>query len=290
MFDNPQRIIIGLERHILETIGFDFRVRYPQKALVKVVRQLFSPEEVRKFLPLAYEISLDMFKTFAPIKACTFTMVMATIELTALLTGFGVSRVRAVDLEQYHTNRTCVIEVMLDLLDLFTQFTKLTKTGPKFDLAKFIDIKIKLNQEVDKSQNLGRYGLWCDGCEDDAKTKYPITPGSATSPATTGSWPGGNSTKRVKLTQEPATMRFVYDAEEARKEKETIRDYFREDYEEYEIEVEEKIPEPEPRGHHGGRDRGRHNHRNNHDAGWAPYPRGGRHDRHKGGRKGGGYY
>lgn len=287
VFESPHKIIIGLERHILETIGFDFRARFPQKILIKMVRRLFKPDEARNFIPMAYDMSIDMYKTFSPIKASSFTMVLTIIELTALLNDRDVERIRSLDLAQYHTTRLSVLEVMLDLLDLYTQFSKHTKVGMKYELSKFIDIKIKLNQEVNDSEaSLRRFDIWCDRCEDDEKVRYPITPGSATSPATTGSWPGG---KRQKTGQEPQTMRFVYDAEEARKERETNDEYTKEEYEDYEVEVEEKIPDPEPR-HHPGRDRGRHGHRNNHDSNWGPYPRN-RHDRPKGGggRKGG-YY
>lgn len=285
MFENPHKIIIGLERHILETIGFDFRVRYPQKVLVKMVRHIYDAEEARDVLAMAYDMSVDMYKTFAPIKASTFTMVLACIELTAMLKGLDLARVQSLDLRRYHTTRESIVEIMLDLLDMYTQFAKHTKIGMRYELSKFIDIKIKLNQEVENSESsVRRSAVWCDRCEDDEKVKYPITPGSATSPATTGSWPGN---KRSRPGQEPQAMRFVYDAEEARKERETNDEHLKDEYEEYEIEVEEKIPEPEPRHNHG-RDRGRHQgHRNHHDN-WGPYPRN-RHDRHKGGRKGG-YY
>lgn len=284
MFDSPHKIIIGLERHILETIGFDFRVRYPQKILVKMVRNLHPSDDDRGFIAMAYDMSIDMYKTFSPIKASSFTMVLAILELTALLKGGDVEKIRALDLTRYHTNRPSVVEVMLDLLDLYTQFGKFTKVGMKFELSMFIDIKIQLNQEVDNNDGSAqRFDVWCDKCEDVEKIKYPITPGSVTSPATTGSWPGG---KKSKTGQEPQTMRFVYDADEARRERETNEEYTKDEYEEYETEVEEKLPEPEPRHH--PRDRGRH-HRNHHDNGWGPYSRN-RHDRQKGGRKGGGYY
>lgn len=287
VFDSPHKIIIGLERHILETIGFDFRARYPQKVLVKMVRYLYHPDIARDVISMAYEISIDMYKTFSPIKASTFTMVLAVVELTALLGDRDVEKMRSLDLDRYHTTRRSILEVMLDLLDLYTQFSKHTDVGMKFELSKFIDIKIKLNQEVDDSEgSLRRFDIWCERCEDDEKVKYPITPGSAKSPATTGSWPAG---KRLKSGQEPQTMRFVYDAEEARRERDTNDEYTKEEYEEYEIEVEEKAPEPEPRHHHGGRDRGRHGPRNHHDSNWGPYPRN-RHDRHKGGGRKGGYY
>ena len=292
MFEQPSKIIIGLERLILETIGFDFRVRYPQKTLIKVIRQVFTDEEARQLIPIAYQMSLDLYKTFAPVKASTFTMALAITELTTLITDLHVDKMRSVDLSKYHTNRGSVVETMLDLLDLYTQFTKSTKVGTKVDLSKFIDIKIKLNQEVDSTERLSRFQDWCDRCEVDDDRKYPITPGSATSPATTGSWPGSNSVKRGKSGGEQGTMRFVFDAEEARREQDTVAEYFREEYEEYQIEVEEPIPEPESRGHHG-RDRGHHNHNNHrhhHDSGWAPYHRNRQHhDNRRKGQKGG-YY
>lgn len=294
MFEQPSKIIIGLERLILETIGFDFRVRYPQKTLIKVIRQLFTPEEAQELMPIAYQMSLDLYKTFAPVKESTFTMALAMAELTTLITDLHVEKMKSVDPVKYHTNRGSVVETMLDLLDLYTQFTKSTKVGNKVELSKFIDIKIKLNQEVETTTGLSRFQDLCDRCEVDDERKYPITPGSATSPATTGSWPASSSLKRGKQGGEQGTMRFVFDAEEARREQDTVAEYFKEEYEEYQIEVEEPIPESENRGHHG-RDRGNHHHNNNnhrhhHDSGWAPYHRNRQHhdNRHKG-RKGG-YY
>lgn len=284
MFESSHKIIIGLERHILETIGFDFRVRYPQKILVKMTRNLRPSDDDKGFIAMAYDMSIDMYKTFAPIKASSFAMALAIIELTALFQGGDVQKLHSLDLAKYHTNRPSVVEVMLDLLELYIQWGKFTKVGMKFELSLFIDIKIQINQEVENTEESARrYDVWCEKCDDDEKVKYPITPGSVTSPATTGSWPPA---RKSMSGQEPQTMRFVYDADEARRERETNEAYTKDEYEEYETEVEEKIPEPEPRHH--PRDRGRH-HRNHHDNGWGPYPRN-RHDRHKGGRKGGGYY
>lgn len=282
VFDSPHKIIIGLERHILETIGFDFRARYPQKILVKLVRRLYDQPEGKDVIPMAYDMSIDMYRTFSPIKASSFTMALAVIELAALLNDRDVKRIRSLDMDTYHTTRHSVIEVMLDLLDLYTVFGKHTAVGMKFELSKFIDIKIKLNQEVEESGGaVRRFDVWCDKCEDDEKVKYPVTPASATSPATHGSWPAG---KRPMSGQEPQTMRFVYDAGASRLERETNDEYTKDEWEDYEVEVEEKIPEPEPRPHPNGRDRGRRTHQEH----WGPYPRS-RQDRHKGSRKGG-YY
>ncbi len=297
MFEQPSKITIGLERLILQTIGFDFRVRYPQKLLCKIVRRVIPASDGKDFMAIAYPMCLDIYKTFSPIKQTTSTMVMSIIELTALIVDKHVEAVRALDLHEYHTDRGCVIESLLDLLDLYAQAPKSTKVGARFDLARIIDIKIKINEEVDESRELSRFQTWCDRCDVEDREINPITPGSTTSPATTGSWPGGGSAKRNPKSQEN-TLRFLFDAERARKERAAIDEYSREEYEEYEIEVEEQIPEPRynHQGHGPGhghgygygsrRDRG---HNGGHDSGWTPYPRSRHHGERQRGRKGG-YY
>lgn len=289
-FEPTSKIIIGLERLILETIGFDFRVRYPQKLLVKVIRKLVSADEARGFISVAYDMCIDIYKTFAPIKQTTYSMVMAVVELTALIRGRNTDDIKTLDPYKWHTNRGCVVETMLDLLDLYTQFAKSTKVGGQFPLDKFIDVKIKINKEVEGNLRLSRFQTWCERCQAEEKDIHPITPGSATSPATTGSYPGSGAVKRGSRGNESA-MRFVFDAEQAREETEIVSEYFKDEFEEYEVEVEEAIPESEhPRP---GRNHPRHNH-NHRDHGWAPYQRNrhGHHDRHHKGRKGGhgGYY
>ncbi|KAH8880265.1 cyclin-like protein [Thozetella sp. PMI_491] len=301
-FEGFSKITIGLERHILETIGFDFRVQYPQKLLSKMVRKLFPASAAKEFQKLAYDMSIDLFKTFAPIKQSTFTMVLGIIELTALISGAGEDVVRGLDPAAYHTDRACVTETMLDLLDLYTRFHKQTKIGAKFDLNKLIDIKIGINNRPQEGSR-SRFEARCVRCEKEAEEQQPapITPGSATSPANNGALPA--ATKSVKRNRESeTTMRFVFDAEEARRERDRAAEHLFDEYEEYEVEVDEAIP-TKPKNHDGGQGHGHghgHGHgrgphrgygNNQHDHGFAPYPRNrhGHHDRHKG-RKGHGQY
>ncbi|KAH7258519.1 RNA polymerase II C-terminal domain kinase beta subunit [Fusarium solani] len=259
IFDSPGKIIICLERLILETIGFDFRTRYPQKLLVKVVREILGKEEGKPFFETAYAMCIDMYKTFVPIKRTTFSMVMAVVELTALMTEQHVEKVQeyAAKKPQYH--RGAVMETMLDMLDLYVQHQKSTKLGPQFDQNKIIDIKIRLNNDLDKAFE-PRHLFFCSRCE--AEDPQPLTPASATSPATSNSWPGDASGRRTARGQD-GTMRFVFDPESAKQEQETTGEYFREEYEEYEVEVEEPVPPPPHHeggrgGYHGHRDRGDH--------------------------------
>ena len=292
-FEGFSKITIGLERHILETIGFDFRVQYPQKLLSKMIRRLLPSADARAFQKLAYAMSIDLFKTFAPIKQSTFTMVLAIIELTALVSELHQDALLNLDPTAYHTERGCVVETMLDLLDLYTQFHKQTKIGAQFKLSKLMDVKIELNKNLTGSGQ--RFEAWCNRCAKEAAELHPapITPGSATSPAAVGSGILPATTKSVKRIRESeSTMRFVFDGEEARKERDLTAGYLNDEYEEYEVEIEEPIPD-KPRnhdaGHHGGRAHRGYNH---HEPGWAPYSRNrhGPHDRHKGGRKGHGHF
>lgn len=209
-------------------------------------------------------MSIDMYKTFVPIKRTTFSMVMALVELTALLTEQHVDKVRDWAKTKPQYNRGEVMEAMLDILDLYVQHSKSTKVGAQFDQNKIIDIKIRLNNDLDKAFE-PRYLNFCPRCE--AEEPQPSTPASATSPATSTSWPGDASGRRTARGQE-GTMRFVFDPEAAKREQEITSEYFKDEYEEYEVEVEEPIaPPPEEMmgpggggrgGYRGPRDRGDH--------------------------------
>ncbi|KAL6697195.1 hypothetical protein J3F84DRAFT_368268 [Trichoderma pleuroticola] len=278
IFESPGKIIIGLERLILETIGFDFRTRYPQKLLVKVVRSILGPDQGKEFFNIAYAMSIDMYKTFVPIKRTTFSMVMALVELTARMTGNHLDKVKdfAAARRQYH--RPAVLETMLDILDLYVQYHKSTKVGTQFDLNRFMDIKIALNTELEK-EFISRHMYYCGRCENEEPS--PLTPGSVTSPtATSSSLPGDLSMRRTARGQD-GTMRFVFDPEAAREEQDTVTQFYNEEYEEYEVEVEEPIPVPRNEHPEGG---GRGGYRGGHSHGARD-----RGDHRRGGPYGGGY-
>ncbi|TQV92692.1 cyclin [Cordyceps javanica] len=277
MFDPNGKIIIGLERHILETIGFDFRTRYPQKLLVKIVRSILgaSNETARAFYATAYAMCIDMYKTLVPVKRTTFSMAMAVVELTARLSpseqqphllarieAFAAQRQRQQQQQQQPQQtqqqaRAPVVETMLDLLDLYVQHHKATKLGARFDLARFIDIKIQLNKDLDASC-APRFLFHCQKCEIDAPAEPLAAAAGAATTTTTTATPSGMSPARRSARGQDGTMRFVFDPEAARSEQDAVGLFFKEEYEEYEMEVEEPVPPPpEPRGpRDGGQDGG----------------------------------
>lgn len=271
MFEQPSKIVIGLERLILETVGFDFRCRYPQASLQKVTKQIMGAD-AKEIFAIAMEMSIDLYKTFAPIKQPSFAMALALLELTARLLGTGIDKIEKVDLSVYHTTRQNIVETMLDLLDLYTQHLKSTKLGNRFDLNKFIEVKIVINSEVDNDDKLVRYAHWCNNCDGGEDENLS----NGVSVLKNISFFGSNSAKRNGRNQD-GTMRFVFDPEQARCERREVEPYFKDEYEDYEVEVEVPM-EPEGKNH---------NHRDmKRDGGWG----GGRRNHHHDRRKGRGYY
>lgn len=95
---------------MLEAAGFDFRNRYPQKLLVKLVKACALDRETAG--KTAYDISLDLYRTFAPLKQSTATMAIACVELAARLCGADLQTVRESEGIDYRKWSTTRAEVM----------------------------------------------------------------------------------------------------------------------------------------------------------------------------------
>ncbi|KAI0109972.1 cyclin-like protein [Daldinia grandis] len=294
IFDQPSKVIIGIERYMVEAINFDFRVRYPQKILAKIAKKVIGKSaDLTSFFPTAMKMSIDLYKTYAPLKHSSYTCALVIAQLTAMITGRFVDEFQALDPLDWHTDEQCVVEVMLDLLDLYTQHGKVTKVGPIFDLQVFIDTQISINQFVERT-GLSRYLNQCRDCESIALPPTPSTgsPMSLSTPSAAGT----STVKRGSKGPDGGTTRFVFDADEAVREKKVYDEHTKDEWEEWEEEIEEPIPdsredrrhEPRgprgPRGHGHGPGHGRGHGRGGFDPGWTPRNR---HDRR---RRGGGFY
>lgn len=86
IFEHQSRTIIGLERLMLEASSFDFRNRHPQHVLVKLAKD-FGLERHSAITKTAYLISIDLYRTFAPLKQSTAAMAFACLELAGRLHG-----------------------------------------------------------------------------------------------------------------------------------------------------------------------------------------------------------
>lgn len=71
---------------MLEASGFDFRNRHPQEFLIKLAK-FYNYEKTSRVVKTAYVMSLDLYRTFAPLKQQTATMAFACLELAGRLLG-----------------------------------------------------------------------------------------------------------------------------------------------------------------------------------------------------------
>ncbi|PQE14253.1 hypothetical protein CJF31_00006842 [Rutstroemia sp. NJR-2017a BVV2] len=280
VFEGPSKVVIGLERLMLEASVFDFRVRYPQKHLIKLVKKGGIQKDVAQ---VAYQVMLDLYRTFAPLKQTCSTMAFACVELATLIVEKQKGW-RGPPYKKWWTSRSEIMETMLDLLDLYTHFQKQSLVGPSHHIDKFINIRLKINQELDEKKlprHTEHYELpRNNGSRANIKTpKTPITPASPTevrlngrdvaSPATMSPKSSSSGRRGIGTRGQDGTVRFMLDANTAKEERDTVNEYFRNEFEDYEVEVEEAVPvEPIPtlhtnnrRGpHHDGRHGRDHHH------------------------------
>ena len=232
---------------MLESAGFDFRNRYPQKLMVKLARALeFDTNTVAK---TAWNLSIDLYRTFAPLKQTTPTMAIACLEFAARL--HGIDTVPTVDAgplrySKWAITRAEVMETLLDLLDLYTHNRSSTSVGLLYTLEHFINIRIGLNQEASAAK-IPRYALYASEATSDSqlsvnglKLRNGIDPTSPLTPATPGTIsPGTAQPLKSALGQrgQDGTVRFMLDAARARDERAEVDKFHRIEEEEYEVEV-----------------------------------------------------
>ena len=104
MFDNPSKTIVGLERLMLEASAFDFRSHNPQRFLLKVARHYGVERDVVG--KTAYAISVDLYRTFAPLKQTSATLAVACVELAGRVHARPVPELEAgAEYEKWQTTR-----------------------------------------------------------------------------------------------------------------------------------------------------------------------------------------
>lgn len=98
---------------MLEASGFDFRNRYPQRLLLKIaIVYGVDKETVGK---TAYNMSLDLYRTFAPLKQTTPTMAIACVELAGRVLDTSVPELeRGNDYEKWKTTRQEIMGLCSD--------------------------------------------------------------------------------------------------------------------------------------------------------------------------------
>ncbi|KAL8811393.1 MAG: hypothetical protein Q9200_001827 [Gallowayella weberi] len=249
MFENHAKIIIGVERLMLEASGFDFRNRYPQRLVLKLAK-IYKVDKATVGRT-AYNMSLDLYRTFAPLKQTTPTMAIACVELAGRVLDEPIGEIESVnEYKKWNITRQEVMETLLDLLDLYTHHRPSTIVGQDHALEKFISIRIALNQEA-SAEKLPRFaqsnrkqamsnGTATNGVKDKKDPKGLTSPRSIASPKDVLSPQpiGLTSVTGTPVQGKPGlkegTVRFMLDPERARDEKHTVSEFFKMDEEEYE--------------------------------------------------------
>ncbi|OGE51334.1 hypothetical protein PENARI_c013G07814 [Penicillium arizonense] len=236
MFETNARGVIGLERLMLEASGFDFRTRHPQKTLMKLGRHYGHPQgsEVSN---LAYRISIDLYRTFSPIKQSSSTMAYSSLELAGRLLDQRIEPVEVgLDYAHWNTNRTDVMETIFDLLELYTHYRGQTTVGPEFPADRFLTVRIPLNQEA-STQHIPRHAPWVDQPRKPANgtinhAGYPPRPAHPLTPVA-----ANGDRQRTGERGRDAAVRFTIDPICADDERRQVARYFNVEMEEYEVEV-----------------------------------------------------
>ena len=240
---------------MLEASSFDFRGRHPQQLTIKLLKYygLMSTSAVSK---TAFQVSLDLYRTFAPIKQTTAAMAFASLELAGRLHDEHIEAVetgadyqkwnigRAEVMGKYSAARTAVFpntkittETLLDLLELYTHYQKLTVAGPDFSVDAFLNVRIPLNDELNE-KNLPRYTTYIDRRPQtssngtaktngvDAKPKDQVSPKNGTPSDRDGNTVNGNGVKpRVGERGRDGTVRFMLNPDREQEEKKVVDEY-----------------------------------------------------------------
>ncbi|KAK5039700.1 RNA polymerase II C-terminal domain kinase beta subunit [Exophiala sideris] len=255
VFEQQSRTIIGLERLMLEASGFDFRNRHPQELLIKLAK-LYKFERTSPVVKAAYSMSLDLYRTFAPLKQQTATLAFACLELSGRLLGQEHEDIwRGRDYRSWKITRGMVMETLLDLLELYTHHRTSTAIGPDFPVDTFLTVRIPLNLESE-DKNIPRYTVWVDGPHGQAgvngatngsshgrsrSSSKNVSPKDVTSPSTNNSSVStaatslaGAAANAAALRQRAGdrgregTVRFILNPDREREEKSIVESYRRE--------------------------------------------------------------
>ena len=143
---------------MLEASGFDFRSRHPQPLLVKLLKAT-GREKLDDISNTAWKISLDLYRTLAPLKMGAAAMAFSCLELAERMHGSWTDAKQQDTERRYKrwgVRREMVVETLLDLLDVYTSHQKSTALGPTLPLDAFLNVRIPLNEESAR-RRLPRY-------------------------------------------------------------------------------------------------------------------------------------
>lgn len=222
--------MLGLERLLLESSRFDFRTRHPQELVLILCKLLELDKEVAL---KAWNLTLDIHRTWTPLKQTISTMALACIELAARLCKMDPQELfssDAVDWSLLCSPRALVMETMNDLLELYTGYRGSTAVGQDHSPDEFVAIRLDLNRDQSsKSVNGTRrqMGMLPEVLYASNSLTSPATPQTPTKMSPRES----EAPKGLIESRGSATLRFVLDPKSAIDERIMQASYLKPDME-----------------------------------------------------------
>ena len=94
---------------MLEASSFDFRNRHPQQLVIKLAKH-YGIERHSDLARTAYQVSLDIYRTFAPLKQTTAALAFACLELAGRLLNYHNEAIQSGnDYETWQISRAMVM-------------------------------------------------------------------------------------------------------------------------------------------------------------------------------------
>jgi hypothetical protein len=93
---------------------------------------------------LAWNIALDGYKTFAPLKYPPHILALAYLQLSSLLSSRPIS----IDYLVYAAKQSYVDAVVIDLLDLYIHHQQTTHVGPHCPPPTFMNLQIAIRRRL----------------------------------------------------------------------------------------------------------------------------------------------
>lgn len=149
MLEDAQRRVLGVERLVLESVGFDFRVRHAQGFVVKFCRVLGVGKEVGR---TAWEVATDCYKTRAGLMAAPHVLGMGSVVLAARMEGWALGDVRW---GEWECEERAVLGVVDEVLELWTVAPEVSQLAQRYGKSKVLEERIGLNRERRKVNGHG---------------------------------------------------------------------------------------------------------------------------------------
>lgn len=140
--------ILAIEQQVMETICFDFRFSNPHLYVIKLGHELELDKAVAR---TAWDVTTDMFFTYAPLRQPSHTLALAAIILAAKL--HNAAHVFPINSSALLSERPGVNECLEDLLNFYMLYHKetvLAKSSTPGSIEEFEQILTPISRELGK--------------------------------------------------------------------------------------------------------------------------------------------